>query len=362
MTSGGEPLYSLLYDQWKAHHQVSGSGGSIGSSTRSGGSAQSLSSAMAAQRQSPLTSFGINQGSQYSTYSGNAATISSPKTRAGTGKVSRGGLGGENPYEDDSDDDFIPVKSTGGKSAKELVATPPETKATVSNVYEVLAITEEEEEVHTQPLQSTNEGDKEIEDEPEKLPEDIETTQKESGSGFHNGGEASDNPGEADINRVHDLQETQDGDVLMHTEEVGESSDVHKHLSDRHNSSGVEPEANFPTITSWADQVEAEMIEAGSRGVKGRLEFDKSHTPDRGNDPKKRPGLVPGYRKVDSFQELGVGGQQKGMSMSVLLKSTMRDCEGKGSHLITPLSVVDGHFFCPQEIDAREIIQLTRAQ
>ncbi|KAL3691241.1 hypothetical protein R1sor_004892 [Riccia sorocarpa] len=57
---------------------------------------------------------------------------------------------------------------------------------------------------------------------------------------------------------------------------------------------------------SWADQVDAEMNDDGTRGIKGRSEENKDHTPDRGNQAKKRGGAPPGYQKVDNFQELGV--------------------------------------------------------
>ncbi|KAL3692700.1 hypothetical protein R1sor_006351 [Riccia sorocarpa] len=49
-----------------------------------------------------------------------------------------------------------------------------------------------------------------------------------------------------------------------------------------------DPKSGPSSIGNWADVVEAEMLESGSRGVKGRLEADEHHTPERGNVQKRR--------------------------------------------------------------------------
>ncbi|KAL3695572.1 hypothetical protein R1sor_009648 [Riccia sorocarpa] len=45
---------------------------------------------------------------------------------------------------------------------------------------------------------------------------------------------------------------------------------------------------NSKTLGPWADVGDDEMIAVETRGTKGRLQEDKSHTPDRGNVSKKR--------------------------------------------------------------------------
>ncbi|KAL3686040.1 hypothetical protein R1sor_004062 [Riccia sorocarpa] len=226
---------------------------------------------MAAQRQTPVVSSGNSQRSQYSKSTGakvnadqsqgykateeidfpslhatlaqnaqlqnaqrsatqNATTVSSPKTKAGTGKVFQGGLGGQNPYEDESDDDFILVKSSRGNSTKDVPIASPKAKAVNSNVYEVLADSDEETEEATQQLHSTNEVVQEIEEEPDKLPEDTEIAQKELAVGGNSGVEVLGKLGAAANNWVDDSQRTHDGDTLMKTQEVGASSDPQEHL------------------------------------------------------------------------------------------------------------------------------------
>ncbi|KAL3676995.1 hypothetical protein R1sor_026943 [Riccia sorocarpa] len=292
MASGAVPQYSLLYDHRKAQYSGSGSGGSSGESTRSGGSAQRLSLAMAAQRQITAVSSGNSQRSQYSTSTGagvnadqsqgykateeidfpslhatpaqkaklqnaqRSATHVTPGRGNSTEQGQRlsfpsyyresstppeternysdqpknqgrnmegfsGGLGGQNPYEDESDDDFIPVKSSRGNSAKDVPIASPKAKTVSSNVYEVLADNDEETEAATQQLQSTNKGVHEIEEEPDKLPEDIEIAQNELAVGGNSEVEVLGNQREATNNWMDDSQKTQDRDTLMKTQGGG---------------------------------------------------------------------------------------------------------------------------------------------
>ncbi|KAL3692129.1 hypothetical protein R1sor_005780 [Riccia sorocarpa] len=55
---------------------------------------------------------------------------------------------------------------------------------------------------------------------------------------------------------------------------------------------------SVPKIKRWQRRI--------AEGVKGRLEEDPEHTPDRGNKSKKRPPAKPDYKKVDTFSQLGV--------------------------------------------------------
>ncbi|KAL3689197.1 hypothetical protein R1sor_015506 [Riccia sorocarpa] len=99
--------------------------------------------------------------------------------RAGAGRIFTGGLGGTAELGDESDDEFIPVKpsrASNGSSSRKPSA--PEKKHN-TNVYDVLALSEEEEGEKEAIVEQKNQSVEEPAQEVEKLPEDIQSMQEQ---------------------------------------------------------------------------------------------------------------------------------------------------------------------------------------
>ncbi|KAL3682896.1 hypothetical protein R1sor_000918 [Riccia sorocarpa] len=172
--------------------------------------------------------------------------------RGGPGRVFSRGLGGSQQIEEDSDDEFLEVKHSKSARGKKEAS----------------------------PIQS--------EENKKTLPENIEDFGDAGGQGIDQQG-VEVTKEEAREASVDDSQKHHDTTQLL--EEVGIQMDM---------------AAVLPTF-NWADLGEAEMPDAGTRGIKGRSsEVDPNHTPDRGNTSKRRPGKQGNYQRVDTFQELGV--------------------------------------------------------
>ncbi|KAL3701396.1 hypothetical protein R1sor_019418 [Riccia sorocarpa] len=209
-------------------------------------------------------------------------------SRGGPGRVFSGGLGGSQQMEEDSDEEFLEVKHA--KSARGTKETSPIQPRDVSgnNAFELLATNEEtgvdlEQDVNIRKMEADR-----SEENKETLPENIEDFGDVGGQGTdQQGGDVTEE--EARGASVDDSQKHQDTTQLL--EEVGAQMDM---------------AAVLPTF-NWADLGEAEMPDAGTRGIKGRSsEVDPNHTPDRGNTSKRRPGKQGNYQRVETFQELGV--------------------------------------------------------
>ncbi|KAL3675882.1 hypothetical protein R1sor_025830 [Riccia sorocarpa] len=204
------------------------------------------------------------------------------------GRVFTCGLGGSSQQDDDSDDEFTAVKASKSKWGGSGMAGRRSPGIARSNLFEVLA--------------AEDAGSKQMEDvvikvgeqlqgtvEPvDKIPEEVEEVAVRSERLSEDIAAELGGQGAGTAETVHDSQTAEiDGADIAQT--AGEMEDI-QHTS----------------VGNWADAVEEEMKESEARGVKGRLPTDPNHTPDRGNKTKKGPGANPNYRKVDTFQELGV--------------------------------------------------------